>query len=223
MKIAILITVSLLTLPSVSVALSHDAAERIATHFGKLPQPKNTSSDFERWAWSTMLFTSNECWSLSKSPQQRPDILNQRPVISGTFRSHNTEIVEKTCAALDKEGFNPQCVAIAHALSDSISRDASLPKEYVQVGANWREAKITGGLYCTLTSYQGGFQFFGVNEFQTTWVSEPNFKIFNTARGPQTLKAGTLLLKVNAPGMDKKPFSAPVTAIVHPSPSTKLP
>lgn len=212
----LVLTYALLLLqPSSASAVTPTTAQRVLDRLAALPPLTRTSSKFEIWGRTTTLLMATSCWHSANPKRTPPAVLfEQRYAISGVFTLPNAEELEGSCQALAETGPEILCTG-ASVRAVGVPLDPSLMSDYLQVGSDWRSAKVEGSLACFMTRYlKGTQQHYYTGSMSLEWTQEPKEQSLRTYRGAIVVRLGYVVL--TAPGANQhsgEPVQIPLTAI----------
>lgn len=199
--------------PPVKIEQNPLVAEKIFSHFSKLPQPKDNASEFEHWTYSTALFSTIDCWQNLNSSAPLPKLLSvSKPTQGGVWSLPSATETLKFCQSLAEHGIKPVCTN-SFALAKGVERKPGLPSDYIQV-YEVDPLQIEGTLSCYLTPDRIGKQEFA-GKLNATWIEKPRIQKINFSNGPMDLMVGTIMISLpQAPGLNGQMYQEPKMAVV---------
>lgn len=186
--------------------------------------PNKTASDFDKWAYDTILDTVATCTSnvyypqVSKEITKRTHILTDKPTLrSGAFSFPSDSERVSLCKEIAINGFKPWC-SYATVFSDSMNGTVKLPNDYVQLKKYDDRPRLTAALSCFITAKQINKQTFVPDAVPARWVMPPRLQAFNLSMNGQatTLLAGSIEISLpQVMSWNDKGFSNIYTAVIN--------
>lgn len=198
-------TVIHLSFPAVALALSPgEIAEKVVSHYSKLPVPGESANEFEKWTYDISAFSAIHCWQSLKKDSAPPPIFKRGPIRAGTWHLPGKNETAKICQSLADKGISPVCTH-STLWAKGVKRQTDLPLVYLQVYKG-KPLEIEGVLSCYLNSDRIGEQSY-VGPLSATWIQQPTMTTINLRGGSKNLETGTVMITApHVPGFDGKEY-----------------